>query len=111
MIKEKYPGLPAGKGKARLSALSGTLLVLFRYKIHVEYKGDPAREARREDSLWHSIGNTKEIQRRPGARNAPGNFDGIDKSDTMYLARRLGDKRKGISERITLFYVPHPVVS
>jgi len=44
-------------------------------EIQRKYKGNPAREARRGRLWGHYIGNSKEIQRKSGARSAPGGFE------------------------------------
>ena len=64
-----------GKGKGQSGARSAPEnfegIVL---KIQRKYKGNPAREARRKKFWGISIQNTKQMQKEPGARSAPGIF-------------------------------------
>ena len=53
-----------------------------------EYKESPAREARRGKFWGVFTPNTKEIQRKSGARSAPGKFEGF------YLEYKGKDKDK-----------------
>ena len=64
--------------------------------VHGKYKGNAKkiRRAKRAGEAFGviSLGIQRKCKGNPAREARRGNFDGIDKLDAMYLARRLGDE-------------------